>query len=292
MPIRRSVPWARGAARIALWGALAVAWAGCSGGDPAPKVTKGDAPKKVAKGEVHTCNLCGFAGPFEDFRGRPSAQCPSCKTKERHRLLLHFLEHELKLFTTKLDVLHVTPTEGEERFLRRQPNLHYVTTEYQGKGDLDLDLTALAQPDNSWDLIIVYHILEHIIEDKKAMAEMYRILRPGGRALLQVPIQPDRAEIYEDAKIVTPEERTKHFGQHDHVRWYSKQGLRERLEAVGFTVEIVDYLGKLDPKMVELHELSAEFKEPLEEHIWIATKPAAPAEPAKAEPAKAGPAKP
>jgi SAM-dependent methyltransferase len=242
--------------------------------------------EKAAKKEPYTCNVCNKTSKFEDFMGRESAICPHCKIKERHRLLVHYVVNETSITREKLDVLHFAPQIGEKRFYRSLPNLHYVTADYLDVEDVQLDLTALALPDESWDVLFVYHILEHIIEDQKAMQEMYRVLRPGGMALLQVPLEPDRTEIYEDAKIVSAKARKKAFGQWDHVRRYSAAGFQQRLEAAGFEVEAVDYIAKLDPEIVAKHRMSAAFKEPLDERIWIARKPKGAAGSEKGTPAE------
>lgn len=234
---------------------------------------KGDKGKK----QKHTCNICGSTSVFKDARltKRPAALCPVCKSFERHRLLIHYLEHGTDLFHRKLDVLHFSPQEAEETVLRHQPNWHYVTTDYEHTEDLRLDLTDLDQPDASWDLVIVYHIFEHIIEDQKGMNELYRILRPGGQAIVQVPIEVGLAEIYEDASITSPKERAKHFGQSNHVRKYSAKGFRERLEAAGCEVEVVDYISQLEPAFVAKHHMQGQFEPPLDESIWLCKKPAA-----------------
>lgn len=229
--------------------------------------------EKAAKKESYTCNVCGKTGKFDDFVGRESAICPHCKVKERHRLLVHYVVNETSITRDELDVLHFAPQIGEKRFYRSLPNLHYVTADYLDVEDVQLDLTQLALPDDSWDVLFVYHILEHIIDDQKAMKEMYRVLRPGGMALLQVPLEIGRTEIYEDATITSAKERKKAFGQWDHVRRYSAAGFQERLEAAGFEVEAVDYIAKLPPDVVAKHRMSAAFKEPLDERIWVARKP-------------------
>lgn len=236
------------------------------------------APKAAAASEepvVHVCTVCGATETFATFNNRKNALCSKCASKERHRLLIHYFQHETPLLRDKLDVLQFSPEKGEAEFLRKQTNLKYVTSEYDpGKGDLRLDITAIEQPDASWDVLIVYHILEHIIDDRKAMSELFRILRPGGTMYLQVPLEAGRTELYEDASIVGKKERAAAFGQWDHVRRYSVQGLKTRLEEAGFVVEVVDYLAKLEPALITKHSMSAKFKPPLDEQIWVAKKPA------------------
>jgi len=224
---------------------------------------------------VHTCNLCGATARFTEFNNRPEATCPNCKSRERHRLLMHYMRNETRLFHDKLDMLHFSPIGPEKDILRNAPNLHYVTADYSQGEDLRLDLTSVEQPDASWDVIVAYHVLEHIVEDQKAIHEMYRILRPGGQAILQVPLEPGRKTIYEDTAIVSPKERARHFGGHaDHVRLYSAGGFKQRLEAAGFVVEAVDYVARLDPSVVERHAMRSKAKKPDIEDIWIARKPA------------------
>ncbi len=234
------------------------------------------APKAASEEPVvHVCTVCGATETFATFNNRKHALCSKCASKERHRLLVHYFEHETPLLRDKLDVLQFSPEKGEAEFLRKQANLKYVTSEYDpGKGDIRLDITAIDQPEASWDVVIVYHILEHIIDDRKAMSELFRILRPGGTMYLQVPLETGRTELYEDATIVGKKERNKAFGQWDHVRRYSAQGLKTRLEEAGFVVEVVDYLAKLDPAVVTKHSMSAKFNPPLDEQIWVAKKPA------------------
>lgn len=235
--------------------------------------------RKAALGPVHRCNICGYEGRFGPISHRPEASCLRCQSKERHRLLMHYLEHASPLFSAPLEVLQFSPMKGEADRLRKLKNLKYVTAEYEaGKADLQLDLTKLAQPDASWDVLIAYHILEHIIDDGAAMREMFRVLRPGGMVILQVPLDPARTEIFEDPTVTTSAERARLFGQWDHVRWYSAAGLKQRLEQAGFVVEAVDYLAQLEPDVVETFSLHSRAKEQQDEDLWIARKPLAPAE--------------
>jgi SAM-dependent methyltransferase len=224
----------------------------------------------------HVCNICGSTKDFKTAVGRKHELCGECDSKARHRLLAHYLEHETPLFSAKLDVLEFGPTMGLMARLKKLDNLNYATADlYDERADFILDITAIEQPNESWDYVILYHILEHIVDDKKAMAELYRILRPGGKVILQVPLWPDVTEIYEDASITDKKQRKKHFGQGNHVRKYAAAGLKERLEGAGFEVEIIDYLARLDQATIDKHGFFGHFKEPMDQTIWIATKPKA-----------------
>jgi predicted SAM-dependent methyltransferase len=231
--------------------------------------------KEDAEAKEYVCNVCGETGKFRGFAGRKGSVCPTCKSKERHRLLMHWLANDSRLAREKLDVIHFSPEDAEENFLRKLTNLHYVTADYLHDEELRLDLTALDLPDASWDVLIVYHILEHIVEDQKAMKEMFRVLRPGGMVILQVPIDADRKDIYEDATITDDKGRAKAFGQKDHVRRYSASGLQKRLEDAGFVVEPIDYIAKLGPALVEKHKMAGAWKKKQDERIWVAHKPKA-----------------
>ena len=102
--------------------------------------------------------------------------------------------------------------------------------------DKALDLTALDLPDRSVDVLLCSHVLEHIVDDRKAMAEICRVLRDEGWALVNVPSDPRRDSTYEDWSITTSEERLKAFGQQDHVRIYGSQDFMSRLRDAGLTV--------------------------------------------------------
>ena len=119
--------------------------------------------------------------------------------------------------------------------------------------DVTYDITKIPEKENTFDLILCYHILEHVIEDTKAMKELYRVLKPNGTVLIQTPFKED--EIYEDYTITSETNRLLHFGQEDHVRIYSVDGLKKRLESEGFSVSVKqfeenEYLGFSDKEII------------------------------------------
>jgi predicted SAM-dependent methyltransferase len=125
------------------------------------------------------------------------------------------------------------------RELSRLANLDYVTGDlYSGDADVRLDVTAIDFPDESFDVILCSHVLEHVGDDRLAMTELGRVLKLDGWALINVPIDPGRVDIYEDDTIVDPKGRLEHFGQEDHVRVYSAAGFLQRLRDAGFDVEV------------------------------------------------------
>lgn len=151
-------------------------------------------------------------------------------------------------------MLHVAPEPCLEPRLRLMVGRGYKTCDFSDpKADFKEDLRRMSQPDASFDLIYCSNVLEHIDDDASSMRELYRILAPNGLAIIQVPI---RGEVtYENPAIVTPEDRTTHFGQADHVRYYGLD-IKQRLEAAGFSVEVVimpDFLGLSENEVVRMN---------------------------------------
>ena len=137
--------------------------------------------------------------------------------------------------------MHFSPTRSLYRFMIDQKSIDYFSSDFENEflAEYAFDITDINQQDHSFDLIICYHILEHIEEDLRAMKELFRVLKPDGKIYLQTPFK--EGEIYEDGSIVSPEARELHFGQNDHVRIYSAKGLESRLRGVGFKVEIKQF---------------------------------------------------
>ena len=146
----------------------------------------------------------------------------------------------------------------EQCFLSRFKKLSHidlVTADlYSPIVDVKADICNLPFEENSFDIIFCNHVLEHIEDDKKAMQELYRVLKPGGFGIFQIPQDYTRPKTYEDFNITLPEERAKHFGQYDHVRIYGLDYF-ERLRSVGFKVNEVNYSQKLSQQEVDKFRL-------------------------------------
>ena len=228
--------------------------------------------------EPSMCPVCGKTAPFKARKGRAHTECPNCGAWERHRLLVHYLSQHEELLAPGRRVLHFAPNKGVEAFMRRRKGLHYVTADLFTPADLQLDLSAIDQPDGSWDLVLCYHVLEHVPDDAAAMRELFRVLAPGGSAIVQVPLQRGSVATHEDPSIVDPAERLEHFGQEDHVRKYGAEDFRDRLEAAGFEVHAIAHAAALSEQTLAKHRMR---REPdggpaWDERIWVATKPKAP----------------
>lgn len=179
---------------------------------------------------------------------RPNALCPNCGSLERHRLIWHYLSHQTNLLQDRIKLLHIAPEKLFFQIFSTLPNVEYVPGAKFGEGyedeyptgTLNIDLTQIDIADDTFDAILCSHVLEHIPDDAKAMKELYRVLKPGGWAILQVPLNPELETTYEDFSITDPKEREKAFGQYDHVRVYGND-YGSRLKRAGFVVNRIPY---------------------------------------------------
>lgn len=193
--------------------------------------------------------------PYGYAQMRENVLSPGTLSLERHRLLWLYLKNETSVFKDSLKVLHFAPEQAFYKRFRKIKNWDYTTTDLNSPiADVKADICDLPFQENEFDLIICNHVLEHIPDDTKAMQELYRILKPGGMAILQVPYEADRETTFEDDSITDPKERTRIFGQYDHVRVYGMDYF-EKLASIGFKVKAVDYTKKLTETAIEKYRL-------------------------------------
>jgi SAM-dependent methyltransferase len=187
---------------------------------------------------------------------RENVLAPGTLSLERHRLLWLYLKNETSFFTENLKVLHFAPEQAFYKRFRNLKNLDYTTTDLESPlADVKADICDLPFEDNSFDFILCNHVLEHIPDDKKAMHELYRILKPGGIGIFQIPQDLSRETTFEDDTITDPKKRAKIFGQYDHVRVYGRDYF-EKLRSVGFKVEEVDYTKSFSDKEIQRYRLA------------------------------------
>ena len=194
--------------------------------------------------------------PYGYGKQRENALSPSTLSLERHRLLWLFLKEQTDFFTTNKKVLHMAPEQCFLPLFRKQKNLDYTTADlYSPIADVKADICNLPFEDNSFDVVFCNHVLEHITDDTKAMNELYRVLKPGGMGIFQIPQDLSLAKTFEDDTITDQKERARIFGQYDHVRVYGRDYFN-KLRSIGFKVEEIDYTKKIAPEMVERYCLS------------------------------------
>ena len=182
--------------------------------------------------------------------------CPRCNAFERHRLLWLYFQDKTNLFSAKLRVLHFAPEYMLQKTFKAMPNLSYVSVDLNSSLAMaHMDITQLAFPDASFDVVLCSHVLEHVPDDRSAMAELFRVLRPTGWAIIAAPVDRSRAETLEDPRVTLPQDRARLFGQHDHVRLYGRDYV-SRLEHAGFSVNVDSYVTQLDDRIIALYGLN------------------------------------
>lgn len=212
---------------------------------------------------VH-CPLCTTS--FRTFLpfGKPmraQAMCPRCNTVERHRLLWFYLVNELHIETRPLKVLHMAPEPIIQDRLKQLKNLDYLSADLVSPVAMQhVDLQALPFANNSFDLILCSHVLGHVPDDRKALRELCRVLRPQGVLLLQDHVNPQLHQTQEFPDSLTAQQRMTLYGQPDRCRNYGADFI-SRLQQEGFKVEAVDYTPPFSQK--ELQRLGLTYRETL-----------------------------
>lgn len=194
--------------------------------------------------------------PYGYGKQRENVLSPSTLSLERHRLLWLYLKDETDFFTAPKKVLHFAPEQAFYKLFREQKNLDYTTTDlFSPLADVKADICNLPFKDDQYDLILCNHVLEHIPDDTKAMQELFRVMKPGGMGIFQIPQDLKREHTFEDDSITDPKQRSEIFGQYDHVRVYGRDYF-DKLRSIGFTVVEEDYTKKISPEMVERYCLA------------------------------------
>jgi SAM-dependent methyltransferase len=221
--------------------------------------------RKAIKGTLgqhaRECPSCGWQGRFINFGtpGRFDVVCPRCRSHPRQRLLMLVQEHEA-LIPPDCEVLHFAPEGVVRQMIKETGPKRYVTADLKEGLDLKLNIERIDLPDESFDVIVCSHVLEHV-DDRAALSELHRILRPSGRLILMVPIVEGSDRTYENPAIASWHDRKLHFGGGTHVRVYGRD-FRDRIRAAGF----------------QLNEYCADDYEPIRyglvrgERVFVATK--------------------
>ncbi len=193
-------------------------------------------------GDGRYCPICRrWYRQFLPFgiRRRNQALCPGCGALERHRYLWLYLETALGVTTRRWSVLHIAPEPGIRQRLRNCPSIRYTSIDLHNPGvTAAMDASRLTFDDESFDLIVCCHVLEHIQDDQAALREFARVLRPAGHAIILVPIDKNRLQTFENESITGTEERMKAFGHPYHVRICGRD-YGDRIASGGFDVTAV-----------------------------------------------------
>ena len=189
--------------------------------------------------------------PYGYGKQRSNALSPGTLSLERHRQMWLYLQNETDFFTKNYKVLHIAPEQEFLRKFKQMKNLDYTSADlFSPIVDVKADILELPFENESFDVVICNHVLEHIEDDRKAMSELYRVMKRGGWGIFQIPMKNSLEKTYEDFSIKDPKERQKHFGQYDHVRWYGMDYF-DRLRSVGFETEPLFYSQKFSKEDIK-----------------------------------------
>jgi SAM-dependent methyltransferase len=195
--------------------------------------------------KIVQCNICGWGGRhFLSDSWHNHINCPRCGSGVRHRLFLAALQNIDELSFDKLiynnTILHFAPEEIISSTIQGKA-AHYVTADYLRQDcDFKVDMSNMPEIKNeSFNIVIAFDVLEHVPDYQKALDEVHRVLSPKGFGIFTVPQKDNLMVTYEDSTVVTPQERTKHFGQYDHLRIFGADFART-VEQKGFSVTAVD----------------------------------------------------
>jgi SAM-dependent methyltransferase len=203
------------------------------------------------RGQGVTCPVCSQSFrkflPYGRINPRENALCPNCLSLERHRLMWLYLQERTGFFKSGQQVLHIAP---EACFIKRFEKIHgdrYITADIESPlAKVKMDIHQIPFKENTFDVVLCNHVLEHVKDDIKAMNEIQRVLKPNGFAILQVPFfNPVPDTTFEDTTITDRQEREKIFGQDDHVRKYGKD-YPQRIKRAGLTPLEDPYVNNLE----------------------------------------------
>ena len=224
------------------------------------------------RGRGRECPICGARYrtflPYGYVKGRNNALCPSCLSLERHRMIWLWMERQTSLFKNHPRLLHIAPEPPLMKHFRKSygSSKDYITADLESPlADQHFDVQDIPLPSDSIDVIICNHLLEHVENDRLAMQELHRVMKPGGWGIFLVPEDRERETTFEDDSIVDAKERTRLFGQYDHRRIYGRD-YDARLREAGFEVERSDFARRLT-------EWEKRLYSPGEDDLVIVRKP-------------------
>jgi SAM-dependent methyltransferase len=204
--------------------------------------------------------------PYGRLESRPNALCPSSLSLERHRLMWLFLKEKTNFFTDQLKLLHIAPELCFMKIFEKMENIDYISADIESPlAKVKMDVHEIPFAENTFDVVFCNHVMEHVDDDIQAMSEIYRVLKPGGWAIIQSPVYMYLEKTLEDPSITDPLEKEQVFGQNDHMRKYGRD-YGDRLRKVGFKVTEDEFLNELSAEVRKRYAL------PVEEIIFFCEK--------------------
>jgi SAM-dependent methyltransferase len=198
---------------------------------------------------------------------RPNCECPRCHCLDRERLVYLYLKRRTDIFRQPLNMLHVAPERNLMRLFKACPNIRYVSLDLAAPlAAVKADITRMPFEDTRFDAVVCNHVLEHVPDDRRAMSEVFRVLRPGGWAILQVPIARSLKHT-DDGPVADPEERYRRFGGPRHLRLYAMD-YADRLRNAGFGVQAWSFEQEYGASQRERYSLIEG------EDLYVCTRPA------------------
>ena len=197
--------------------------------------------------------------PYGRVRSRPNALAPHSLSLERHRAVWAFLQRKTAFFQDNLRMLHLAPEHCYLTRFKKFDHLDYVSADLNSPwADVHFDCHQIPFEDDSFDVLMANHLLEHVADDHQVMREFFRVMKPGGWGVFQVPINRLDPNTAEDPSVTDPMERERLYWQQDHVRLYGHEDYPDRLEKAGFRVEVVDMLDLLGEELYQRYSLGEE----------------------------------
>ena len=213
----------------------------------------------LSRGDKVFCPICEIKlKKFFPYgrKTRENALCPNCLSLERHRLLFLYLKNKTDLFKKKIHLLHIAPEQCFINIFSDYNNIKYTSGDlYSPLAKIKMDIHEMPFQNETFDVILCNHVLEHVDDDKKAMREIKRVMKKGGFSILQVPFyHPIPNKTLEDLSITSPSEREKVYGQADHLRKYGKD-YDKRIISQGMKVNKSKFIDSFTIKEKEFYGL-------------------------------------
>ena len=198
--------------------------------------------------------------PYGRLKPRENAIAPDSLSLERHRLMWLFLKNKTNFFTDNLKFLHIAPEYCFIKIFKGMKNLDYLTADLISPwADVKMDVHDIPFDENTFDVVICNHVLEHVDDADKVMKEFYRVMKTGGWGIFQVPIDYNNSVTIEDRSVTDPRERERLYWQSDHLRLFGRD-YGDKLTAAGFRVTESNFVNEIDPKLVERYALDKNEK--------------------------------